>query len=111
MDNSKYKVCEVCGQEKHISEFSKSYKNQCKDCVASRMRETRRKLKKMFPTLTPAIDWEQRRYEIAKSAIQGFCSNSEPNMVHETTFQKFAKWAVEIADTLITELKKGGQNV
>lgn len=29
-----YKVCEVCGEEKHISEFSKSYKKRCKKCVA-----------------------------------------------------------------------------
>lgn len=28
------KVCEICGSEKEISEFSKSYKKRCKTCVA-----------------------------------------------------------------------------
>ena len=32
MDKLEYKVCEVCGQEKHILEFSKSYPRRCKAC-------------------------------------------------------------------------------
>ena len=54
------------------------------------------------------IDWEQRRYEIAKFALQGFCANSEPSIVQGTTFQQITEWSIEIADLLITELKKGG---
>lgn len=61
----------------------------------------------------PNIDWEQRRYEIAKSAMQGILANS-----HESDYRcgykgsvKFppkgvAEWAVEYADALIAELKK-----
>lgn len=52
------------------------------------------------------IDWEQRRYEIAKSALQGFCANSEPSIAHGTSFMQIAGWSVEIADILIAELKK-----
>lgn len=33
------------------------------------------------------IDWEQRRFELIKSAIQGFCANSEPSIAQGTTFQ------------------------
>lgn len=56
----------------------------------------------------PEIDWEQRRYEIAKSVLQGFCANSEPSIAQGTTFQKITGWSIEITDILIAELKKGG---
>ena len=66
-------------------------------------------------------DWEQRRYEIAKSAMQGIIANSHdkdyrvleryssydswrkeyPNEIAET--------AVSFADALIAELKKKGE--
>lgn len=41
-----YKVCEVCGEEKHISDFSKSYKHRCKKCVALQTKEQRNQKKK-----------------------------------------------------------------
>ena len=28
------------------------------------------------------IDWEQRRYELAKAAMQGFCSNSQKQLIN-----------------------------
>lgn len=59
---------------------------------------------------TSDIDWEQRRYEISKSVLQGFCANSEPSIAQGTTFQQITGWSIEIADILIAELKKGGCN-
>lgn len=59
---------------------------------------------------TSDIDWEQRRYEISKSVLQGFCANSEPSIAQGTTFQQITGWSIEIADILIAELKKGGGN-
>lgn len=58
---------------------------------------------------TSDIDWEQRRYEISKSVLQGFCANSEPSIAQGTTFQQITGWSIEIADILIAELKKGGK--
>ena len=55
------------------------------------------------------IDWEQRRYEIAKSVLQGFCANSEPSIAQGTTFKQITEWSIEIADILIAKLKKGGE--
>lgn len=52
------------------------------------------------------IDWEQRRYEIAKDAIQGFCANSDKEICKESPFIRLAQWAVSAADALIAELKK-----
>ena len=55
------------------------------------------------------IDWEQRRYEIAKEAIRGVALNADcfTRIEIETTVNN----ALELADLLIVELKKGGQNV
>lgn len=41
MDYLEVKKCEVCGKTKHISEFSKSYPNRCKTCVAEHTRQMR----------------------------------------------------------------------
>lgn len=161
MDNSEYKVCEVCGQEKHVSEFSKSYPHRCKACVAEHTRMVRERAKqeqnrsknteirsemqkvvikdtgetvmvrpcreplnarlafyetedgRKFPMFalefSKEIDWEQRRYEIAKEAIRGVALNTDcfTRIEIETTVNN----ALELADLLIVELKKGGQNV
>lgn len=51
---------------------------------------------------TPYINWEQRRYEIAKAAIQGLLSNS----INDDTIENYVNVSVKIADSLIEELKK-----
>lgn len=51
------------------------------------------------------IDWEQRRYEIAKAAMQGVLSN--PAFCNTSTNKDFPiKIAIYSADKLIEELKK-----
>lgn len=35
------KTCEICGQDKPQSEFSKSYRNRCRACVAEQTRNAR----------------------------------------------------------------------
>lgn len=55
------------------------------------------------------IDWEQRRYEIAKSAMNGILSRSNnlPFNTHEKQVcEEVARVAVVLADALIAELKK-----
>ena len=69
---------------------------------------------------TPTIDWEQRRYEIAKEAMAGIlsnedsvdyaCSEAEYSKNEKHTCPKaISKYAVACADTLIAELKKGNE--
>jgi hypothetical protein len=144
MDNSIYKKCTECGQTKHISEFSKSYPNRCKTCVAEHTRQMRaaEKLKAkakatgevidVEPSGTmqvlcgsfitkdgrrmpgtalefeKAIDWEQRRYEIAKEIMKGFSANSH-NQCVDASSETLAQWSISGADALIAELKKGGK--
>lgn len=52
--------------------------------------------------LSADIDWEQRRYEIAKEVFAS---------IYDFTIDRinFAKYAVDAADSLIAELKKGGE--
>lgn len=35
------KKCEICGRELPVSDFSKSYRNRCRECVAKLTREKR----------------------------------------------------------------------
>lgn len=51
------------------------------------------------------IDWEQRRYEIAKDMLAAFMSNSNSNVFGGSEESK-AEYAVRYADALIDELKK-----
>ena len=48
------------------------------------------------------IDWEQRRYEIAKDALAALLSNRKIGGVYAS----YSKVAVDYADVLIEELKK-----
>lgn len=51
-----------------------------------------------------AIDWEQRRYELAKAAMQGFCSNPH-EQVMSTGSNMTAQMSLSFADALIKKLK------
>ena len=142
MDYLEVKKCEVCGKTKHISEFSKSYPNRCKTCVAEHTRQMRaaeklkakvkatgevidvepsgtmlvscgsfitkdgRKIPGTALEFEKAIDWEQRRYEIAKEIMKGFSANSH-NQCVDASSETLAQWSISGADALIAKLKKG----
>ena len=50
------------------------------------------------------IDWEQRRYELAKSAMQGYCIALGINDDSET-YDNIAIGSLRAADALIKKLK------
>lgn len=50
------------------------------------------------------IDWEQRRYELVKAAMQGFCSNPHQQIM-EADSNMVAEWSIGFADSLIKKLK------
>lgn len=53
------------------------------------------------------IDWEQRRYEIAKAALVGrFSSPAIEGVNPNPPMADVCKWSVTLADILIKELKK-----
>lgn len=95
--------CEICGEVKTQQEMSKSYKHRCKECVASLARMNRHvaKSKKLSNVEKTGrnyndINWEQRRYEIAKTLL--------PVVIKE--YNSAVEMAVVYADRLIDELKK-----
>lgn len=64
--------------------------------------------------LKEEIDWNRRRYEIAKSAMQGILSNesieislNDESYEYHCLAKDIAKTSVIYADALIDELKKG----
>ena len=57
-----------------------------------------------------AIDWEQRRYEIAKEMLPAIYYDNKPQEGEDyLTLNEAAHEAVRYAEALITELKKGGE--
>lgn len=54
--------------------------------------------------LGSSVDWEQRRYELAKAAMQGFCSNSHEQIMSADS-NIVAEWSIGFADSLIEKLK------
>lgn len=50
------------------------------------------------------IDWEQRRYELAKAAMQGFCSNPHEQVMN-ASLNMTVEWSLSFADALIKKLK------
>lgn len=63
--------------------------------------------------LNTDIDWEQRKYEIAKEMLKLTCNFQQLNIdgisTHRIVKPDAARIAVEYADILIAELKKGGE--
>lgn len=58
------------------------------------------------------IDWEQRRYEIAKEILPNakyYQRYRSDGLLHNLTMEESVKVAVLYADALIAELKKGGE--
>jgi len=56
------------------------------------------------------IDWEQRRYEIAKEAMSGILSAPVVAGVNPNpSYKDIATFSVRLADTLIKELKGGAE--
>lgn len=51
------------------------------------------------------IDWEQRRYEIAKHILAA-CYSIPSRLLPQGTPQSYSAEAVKVADALIEELKK-----
>jgi hypothetical protein len=53
-----------------------------------------------------SIDWEQRRYELAKAAMQGRVSALDKNYNFDAVMPTIAKHSIKMADILIEELRK-----
>lgn len=97
------KKCTVCGKVKYESEFSKSYPNRCKECVAKHTKEVRQSAKVQKQVTMQehsTIDWEQRRYEIAKEIYPHVINRADIKQL-----ERVGSSTVKLADLLIGALK------
>lgn len=115
------KRCEVCGKLKPVEDFSKSYKNRCKECVASMARIKRdscsekkaEEYRKIMETPDPLadnllIDIEQRRYELSMAAMQGvipYWIESITDKSYADNINNLCEMSIDIADTMLNKLK------
>lgn len=73
-----------------------------------RQRTFRDRELELLDTTESPIDWEQRRYEIAKEAMNGILSAPVVAGVNPNpSFKDIATLSVRLADALIKELKGG----
>jgi len=109
MEIIKEKKCEVCGVVKPLSQFSKSYRNRCKQCVAEAARSNRANTKPFFKLTAQQQAEELRnghyipnpRYELTKIALQGIMAHAEINGMDT---RQIAEMAVDIADETLRTL-------
>jgi hypothetical protein len=106
------KKCEVCGAIKAEEEFSKSYKNRCKPCVSA-MAKAKRDLPKNAARIKEfyeepggiggslLIDWEQRRFELAKSCLQARLSTS---LIFDV--EELVRNCIKMADEMVKQLQE-----
>ena len=87
--------------------------NGVTECASYDFKETPEKILAMpdIEETNKVIDWEQRRYEIAKEMLPVIYYDDKPQEGEDyLTLQQAAKEAVRYADALIEELKGGGKN-
>ena len=60
----------------------------------------------VFNIKSSDIDWEQRRYELAKAAMMGIMGNCDENLC-QMEIPKIVKITIKCADEMIKQLKEG----
>lgn len=101
------KECEICHEVKSLDEFSKSYVNRCRVCVAAQKRKGNVHAKMI------SVKWEKRTYELANSAMQAIMTNPvtfEMMQKSYNTSKCIAKYAVETAREIVNKLKEEEEN-
>lgn len=110
MDKDK-KQCEICGEAKPLSQFSKSYPNRCRKCVAEQTRRQRKGngihattviFDDPIPRTAPTPeDKASKRYELTKIALQGIMAHAD---IEGMNTRQLAVMAVDIADETLRAL-------
>lgn len=103
MEQIKEKKCKVCGDVKPLSQFSKSYRNRCKECVAAATRQRRAAAKAFWEAVRNMHHGivDAQRYELTKIALQGFMTHAE---IEGMDSRQLAEMAVDIADETLRAL-------
>ncbi len=98
------KVCNICGQEKPVEDFSKAYKHICKECRNGIAREARKETQRIETPLSEMYEEsvkEQRRWQILLAVAPAVIDPK--HVVNET---RVAFDACDIADAIFEEWSK-----
>lgn len=104
-DTSITKRCEICGEIKYIVEFSKSYRNRCKKCVAEQARNVRQ-LKKIAKTGLLGFTYEVTSID-KQLALQTIGASEEILSTYLFNLFKEFPEKEKIVDGIIKNYKKG----
>lgn len=122
MNNTK--KCEICGRELPLSDFSKSYRNRCRECVAKMTRVKRAKAKqdadKSILTISPeAFDkalwqtetgFDEQAYNnwLKKSAAVMKKTYEKIEGIVETGELYLLGDVINLLDSITIKVRKGG---
>lgn len=103
---NKTKTCEICGQNKPQSEFSKSYRNRCRACVAEQTRNTRHLNGHHATTIIvddPKIDFATVEIRLTESAIAALIRKSDGRITNYEC-EEIGSHAVAIAHSAMNRM-------
>lgn len=56
--------------------------------------------------ISERINWEERNFQLAKAAMQGFIASGKFPYTEEDGFEKLATYSIEMADEMVEQLKE-----
>lgn len=101
------KTCEICGQDKPQSEFSKSYRNRCRACVAEQTRNARHLNGNHATTVIlddPKIDCATAELRLVESAIAALIRKRDGRIMNYEC-EEIGTHAVAIAHSAMQRMK------
>lgn len=103
------KTCEICGQSKPISEFSKSYRNSCRECVAEQTRNARHAKSTESNecsdiTVRPRINADIAELQLVQTAIAALIKKIDGRVMNYDCIE-IGQQAVKIAHTALSMMR------
>lgn len=101
------KQCEICGETKPQSEFSKSYRNRCRACVAEQTRNNRQLNGLSAKTIlidTPRIDYAAAELRLVESAMTALINKNDGRIMNYEC-DEIGERAVRIAHAALSRMK------
>jgi hypothetical protein len=108
------KQCELCGETKPLSDFSKSYRNRCRTCVAEQTRTKRL----LTGTASKVITADSSQTDIVDTAEFRLVEVALPALINciDGDFlgrecDEIAEKAVRIARAALSQMRKSDNNL
>lgn len=79
------KKCDICGQYKPLGNFSKSYKNRCKACVAEAARNERKQFKELENACAEALKGGGAHIPVSAGAKSALTMSEKSTLLNMAT--------------------------